>query len=79
MLGKPVVVPASSNFLDIIDNRSEGITFEEGNAVALEQALVSLCEEPELRRQLGIRAREKVVRRLNWQWNANEVCRHFSA
>lgn len=78
-LGKPVVVPASSNFLDIIDNRSEGITFEEGNAVALEQALVSLCEEPELRRQLGIRAREKVVRRLNWQWNANEVCRHFSA
>lgn len=77
-LGKPVVVPATPNFLDIIDERAEGITFEDGNAAALEQALVCLCQEPELRRQLGVRARQKVERRLNWRWNAEAVCRLFS-
>jgi glycosyltransferase involved in cell wall biosynthesis len=77
-LGKPVVVPATPNFLDIIDDRAEGITFEDGNAAALEQALVCLCREPELRRQLGLRARQKVERRLNWRWNADAVCRLFS-
>ncbi|MHB8534203.1 MAG: glycosyltransferase family 4 protein [Sulfuricaulis sp.] len=77
-LGKPVVVPATLNFLDIIDDRIEGITFEDGNTAALEQALVYLCQEPELCRQLGVRARQKVERRLNWRWNANEVCQRFS-
>lgn len=74
-LGKPVVVPRTANFLDIVDEFSEGIMFEDGNVVALERALVRLCREPELRRELGHRAREKVERRLNWRWNANEVCR----
>jgi glycosyltransferase involved in cell wall biosynthesis len=77
-LGRPVVVPATPNFLDIIDNRLNGITFEEGNEVALVQALVCLFQEPGLRRELGIRARQKVERRLNWRWNAIEVCRRFS-
>lgn len=77
-LGKSVVVPATPNFLDIIDDHLEGIVFEEGNADALGQALVHLCQEPELRRDLGIRARQKVERRLNWRWNANEVCRIIS-
>jgi glycosyltransferase involved in cell wall biosynthesis len=78
-LGKPVVVPGTPNFLDIIDNRSEGITFEDGNAASLEQAMSDLCRDPALRERLGVRARQKVERRLNWRWNAVEVCRHFSA
>jgi glycosyltransferase involved in cell wall biosynthesis len=78
-LGKPVVVPGTPNFLDIIENRSEGVTFEDGNAVSLEQALVTLCREPELRREFGRRARTKVENRLNWRWNAKEVCRLFQA
>jgi len=78
-LGKPVVVPATPNFFDIIDDRVEGIAFKEGDAASLEQALVSLCEDPELRRELGTRARQKVDRRLNWRWNADDVCRRFSA
>jgi glycosyltransferase involved in cell wall biosynthesis len=77
-LGKPVVVPGTANFLDIITDRWEGITFEEGNADSLERALTSLCREPELRRTLGLRARQKVESRLNWRWNAREVCRLVS-
>lgn len=77
-LGKPVVVPRTPNFGDIIDDRRNGITFEDGSAVAMEKALVSLRESPELCRELGFRAREKVETRLNWRWNAEEVCRLFS-
>lgn len=77
-LSKPVVVPGMPNFLDIIDDGSEGMTFEDGNAVSLEQTLVRLCQEPELRRDLGIRARQKVERQLNWCWNANKVFRLIS-
>jgi glycosyltransferase involved in cell wall biosynthesis len=78
-LGKPVVVPGTPNFLDILDDRSEGIIFEDGDAVSLEQALVRLCQEPGLRGDLGARARQKVERRLNWHWNANNVFRLISA
>lgn len=77
-LGKPVVVPATLNFLDMIENRSEGITFEEGNAAALGEALAMICQKPEWRRELGARARQKVVNRLNWRWNAREVCRRLA-
>jgi len=74
-LGKPVVVPGTPNFLDIIDNQQEGITFEDGNVGSLEQALAELCQDSDKRRVLGMRARQKVERRLNWRWNASEVCR----
>lgn len=76
-LGKPVVVPSTPNFLDIIDDRSEGIMFQQGNVVSLEQTLARLCRETDIRYELGIRARKKVEQRLNWRWNANEVCRLF--
>ncbi len=77
-LGKPVVVPATPNFFDIIDDGLNGITFEEGNLDALEQSLSYLYNAPDLRREIGVRARQKVERRLNWRWNANEVCQLFS-
>lgn len=74
-LGKPVVVPGTANFLDIIADRSEGLTFVDGDVNSLQQALITLCQEPDMRRKLALRAREKVERRLNWRWNAREVCR----
>jgi len=73
-LGKPVVVPRKANFLDIIDEGVNGIAFEDGNAVALENALTTLYESPVQCVELGARAREKVERRLNWQWNAKTSC-----
>lgn len=78
-LGRPVIVPHTANFLDIVENHSDGLTFEAGNAAAIEKALVQLYQDPALRRDLGIRARQKVERRLNWRWNAQEVCRLFAA
>jgi glycosyltransferase involved in cell wall biosynthesis len=77
-LGKAVVVPATPNFFDIIEDCQEGIAFEDGSVTALGQALVRLLNEPALCKKLASRAREKTERRLNWAWNAREVVRLFS-
>jgi len=77
-LGKPVVVPQTPNFLDIIDEGINGITFEDGNAAALEGALVALSDSPDNGKDLGLKGRQKVEARLNWLWNARAVCGLFS-
>jgi glycosyltransferase involved in cell wall biosynthesis len=77
-LGKAVLVPGTPNFLDIIDERINGVTFPDGSAAGLETALVSLCKSPQTCRELGAQARKKVEARLNWAWNAQEVCRLIS-
>jgi len=78
-LGKPVVVPRTPNFLDIIDEGINGITFEDGSVAALENALLALSNSPDHRKDIGLNGRRKVETRLNWHWNAREVCRLFSA
>ena len=73
-LGKPVVVPRTPNFLDIVDERINGVTFEDGNAVALQEALAYLYTSGDQCGELGQQARRKVVDRLNWRWNAIRTC-----
>jgi glycosyltransferase involved in cell wall biosynthesis len=74
-LGKAVVVPGTPNFLDMIDDGVNGVTFPEGDRAGLAAVLGSLCETPARCAQLGSAARQKVENRLNWRWNALEVCR----
>jgi glycosyltransferase involved in cell wall biosynthesis len=75
-LGKPVVVPRTPNFLDIVDEGVNGVTFTEADSTHdLVAALVRLCQSPQLCLSLGEQARRKVESRLNWRWNATEVCR----
>lgn len=78
-LAKPVVVPHTRNLLDIIDEGLNGLTFEDENPIAMAKALISLYKSPELCEQIGLNARDKVEKRLNWKWNAEVVCRFFSA
>jgi glycosyltransferase involved in cell wall biosynthesis len=78
-LSKAVVVPGTPNFLDIIDAGVNGVIFPDGDAAGLAAALVSLCASPARCQELGAAARRKVDDRLNWQWNAREVCRLLTA
>lgn len=78
-LAKPVVVPRTRNFLDIIDEGLNGVTFEDESPIAMAKAFISLYKSPELCKQIGLNARNKVEKRLNWRWNAEVVCRFFSA
>lgn len=74
-LGKAVVVPDGKNFLDIVDPDTNGMVFKENDVNSLQQVICRLCQDESLRDQLGKNARLKVESRLNWEWNAREVCR----
>lgn len=73
-LAKPVLVPRTPNFLDIVDENVNGATFRDGDAGDIARALTELCDAPAQRRALGEDARRKVLTRLNWRWNAAKSC-----
>jgi glycosyltransferase involved in cell wall biosynthesis len=74
-LGKAVVVPDTDNFRDLVDGGVNGVLFRRDCPESLAACLESLCDSSPLRRQIGAMARGKVLMRLNWKWNAREVCR----
>lgn len=78
-LGKPVVVPHTQNFLDIVDSGVNGLTFEEGNPASLSDAIGKLYASADTCQQLGEKSRQKVEVRLNWRWNALEACKLMQA
>jgi glycosyltransferase involved in cell wall biosynthesis len=73
-LGKPVVVPATPNFSDIVTDRADGVAFQEGSAADMEIKLAALYRDPGLCCALGRCARESVETRFNWRGNATRVC-----
>ncbi len=73
-LAKPVLVPRTPNFLDIVDEGVNGTTFADGDVADLAQSLTQLCDSAEARGALGANARRKVLDRLNWRWNAAKSC-----
>jgi len=73
-LAKPVLVPRTPNFLDIVDENVNGTTFIDGDAADIARSLTELCDSPDKRNSLGTGARRKVLDRLNWRWNAAKSC-----
>jgi glycosyltransferase involved in cell wall biosynthesis len=74
-LGKAVVAPDTANLRDMIDNGANGVLFEKDSVDSLATCLFALIDSPKLQSVIGREAREKVEKRLNWEWNAKEVCR----
>ena len=73
-LSKAVVAPDSSNFLDILDPMTNGISFQVDDVSSLTAGLQQLCDNSALCKSLGAGARQKVEERLNWVFNAEWVC-----
>ena len=78
-MGSLSSLPRTPNFLDIVDDGVNGVSFLDGNEESLAKVLIFLCDSRQFCREVGKRAREKVEHRLNWRWNATEVCRVFAA
>lgn len=74
-LEKAVVAPDSENISDLVDNGHNGILFKVDLIPSLTECINRLLVEITSRNKIGVRAREKVEKRLNWEWNATEVCR----
>jgi len=72
-MGKPCVVPDLGPMRDVIDDDMTGILFPRGDFGALQKALVRVIEDPALRTQLGVRARDTVLQHHTWSANARIV------
>jgi glycosyltransferase involved in cell wall biosynthesis len=72
-MGKPSVVPDLGPMLDVIDDNVTGIVFPHANYGSLRIALLRLVEDPELRMQIGIQAKQTVFDRHTWPANAHFV------
>lgn len=57
---RAVIVSDIETFNDVVTHKQNGLLFEEGNAADLAKALGTLVEDPQLRRQLGISARDTI-------------------
>jgi len=73
-LGKAVVAPDSENISDLVDNGLNGILFIVDSVPSLTECLNLILDKQPRRVMLGAKARTKVEKRLNWEWNAVEVC-----
>jgi glycosyltransferase involved in cell wall biosynthesis len=59
--GKPVVVAASGGLPEMVKDGVSGLVFETGDADAMAERTLELCESPALAARLGAQARESVV------------------
>ena len=63
--GLAVVTTESSGMTDLVEDGHDGLLTIPGDATSLVMAMTRLCENPQLRRQMGNAAQEK-MRRFSW-------------
>ncbi|MDX1436030.1 MAG: glycosyltransferase family 4 protein [Anaerolineales bacterium] len=66
MLGKPIIVAENTNMDRLIEENSCGLVIPYGDSEALEQALVQLYSDPNLRKTLGENGRQAYETRYSW-------------
>lgn len=68
--GRPVVSSRQSGIVELVEDGVEGLLCPAGDAPALAAALSRLASDPDLRRRLGLAARDKVRRQFDLRRNA---------
>lgn len=71
--GKAVVAPSYGPLQEVISDGETGLLFPPRIKAALVDAVLRLVDTPTLRREIGGRARERVVSSLTWSHNAQRV------
>lgn len=67
LLGKPILAARGTNMDAIIEREQCGLVVEYGDAAALEEALMRLSQDQELRSRLGQNARRAYLHKYNWK------------
>ena len=63
---KPVVVANVGGLPEVVENGITGFVVESKNITMLADALIKLILHPELRIEMGIKGRERVIKEYNW-------------
>jgi glycosyltransferase involved in cell wall biosynthesis len=73
--GLPVIATRIGAMPDLVEEGRSGHLVPPGDPGALEQALLRLVEDAELRRRMGERGRERAVTDFSWDGVADRVAR----
>lgn len=70
---KAVLAPKTPNIMDMVTDGQEGLLFTDKSVDDFQEKLKIVLADPQLRHDLGQRARQKVLEELNWQNNARRI------
>jgi glycosyltransferase involved in cell wall biosynthesis len=69
----PVVATANGGLSEAVENRATGLLVAGGDASALAAAVVRLCTDPALARELGERGRARAAEQFSWARQADRL------
>ena len=72
-LGLPVIASDIGPIRTIVEKQQCGILVEPDDIESLSEAIVKLCNSPEMRKEMGKRGRTAVFDRYNWQQASREL------
>ena len=72
-MARPVVASRLGQIADVIEDGSNGVLVEAGDAPSLARAIERLAADRELRARLGAAARQLMIERYTWRHNAARV------
>lgn len=75
--GLPVVATAYGGTTEIVESGENGLLVPPGDIEALAAALVQLCRDPDLARELGARGRTRVVQDFAWQTQGARLISYY--
>jgi glycosyltransferase involved in cell wall biosynthesis len=75
--GLPVVATAVSGTLDVISNGENGILIPPKNPKFMANAILTLLDDGQLRRQLGVAARKTIEERYTWKLISEKILRCY--
>ena len=74
--GVPVVAPAAGGLLDLVQPGRNGLLFAPGSAAGLAHCVGTLQRQPDVRRRMGVQARDSVEGR-TWAAVGRELVQHY--
>jgi len=73
-LGRAIVAPDTANIREMLVDQASALLFDPEDPQSLDAAVLKLCEDAELRRQLGGNARRRLLEQgYTWEANADRV------
>ena len=77
--GLPVVASDLPGVRTVVAHEQTGLLVQPRDERALSQALTRLCADPILRRQMGERARARVLERFTWDKHTDELIQIYTS
>jgi glycosyltransferase involved in cell wall biosynthesis len=77
--GVPTVASSVGGIPEVMSHGESGLLVPAGSPQALADALISLLQDPDLRRKIGRAARARVAERYTWDRTARETMRIYQA